>query len=116
MGLIELGGIKVYAFHGFYEEERKAGNYYIISIAIQTDFSLASASDLLENTVDYEEVYAIIKEEMSISSKLLEHVGGRIVNSIKSRYPKIEKITLEVAKLNPPVGGLCRQSKITINS
>ena len=39
----------------------------------------AAQSDELEDAVDYVTLNAIVKEEMSIRSKLLEHVAQRIL-------------------------------------
>ncbi len=47
------------------------------------DTSKAEETDNLDDTVNYQEVYAVVKREMMISSKLLENVAKRILNAIK---------------------------------
>ncbi|MBQ9725625.1 MAG: dihydroneopterin aldolase [Neisseriaceae bacterium] len=71
---------------------------------MQTDTSKAEITDNIDDTVDYSKVYAVIKQEMSVSSHLLEHVGRRIISAIKKEFKDIEKISLKISKLNPPVG------------
>ena len=70
---------------------------------IVTDFSRAMETDDLEGTISYADVYEIVKQEMEIPSKLLEHVGGRIIRSLRARY-NINKVYLRLMKENPPMG------------
>ena len=48
--------------------------------------------------------YSVIKTEMDISSKLLEHVGKRIVKKLFEQFATIEDIDLLLSKRNPPMG------------
>lgn len=102
---IEVNGIKLYAFHGCLPEEGKIGGNYIVDIAITTDFSEAAITDELEKTVDYVIVNKIVAEEMSIRSKLIEHVGQRIVNRIKKEVKSIDSLKVKVTKMCPPING-----------
>lgn len=114
MGIIALEGMEFFAYHGFYEEERKVGNRFIVDLAVTLDLTQPAQTDKLSQTVNYEVLYNIVKEEMEIQSHLLENMAGRIVDKIYHKYPHIESITVSIAKQNPPVGGVCRQSKITL--
>jgi dihydroneopterin aldolase len=51
---------------------------------------------------------------MAVSSKLLEHVGGRIANRIKNEFPQITSIELTIDKENPPMGAECLAAGIDI--
>ena len=63
------------------------------------------SSDLeLSGTINYAEVYELLKREMAKPSKLLEHVAGRIGESLFAAYPAIREIQLSVTKVNPPMG------------
>ena len=48
---------------------------------------------------------SIVKEEMAIKSKLLEHVANRILDRIFSEIPLVENAQVSVSKINPPIGG-----------
>lgn len=102
---ILLENIEIYAHHGVFEQETIVGNTFIINIKIRVDISEATISDNLEDTLSYADIYDIIKSEMEIPSKLLEHVGGRIIRSLKASFPQIDEIELKVSKRNPPMGG-----------
>ena len=103
--LIEVNGIKLYAYHGCLEEEGLIGGHYVVDVCMKTDFSLAAQSDELSQTIDYVQVNAIVKEEMAIRSKLIEHVGQRIVTRLLSSVNGIAGLRVKVVKICPPING-----------
>lgn len=105
MGKVILNNIRIYAFHGCMDEEERIGSDYIVNLEVETDMVQPSKSDLLEDAVDYVSLNAIVKEEMSIRSKLLEHVSQRIMDRILKEFPEVEDVMVSVAKQNPPIGG-----------
>lgn len=102
---IMLENILIHANHGVFLQENKVGNLFKVNIKLTVDVEKSSYSDELTDTVSYADVYAVIKEEMGISSKLLEHVAGRIVRRLKGEYPEVESVEIKLSKQNPPVGG-----------
>jgi dihydroneopterin aldolase len=103
--VIEVNGIKIYAFHGCLPEEEKIGGHYSVDVMLNTNFSEAATTDDLHKTIDYCDVNRIVIEEMAIRSKLIEHVGQRIVNRLKSEINAIEHIRLKLTKICPPING-----------
>jgi len=114
MECIELKNIIFHAYHGVFEEERVNGNIFRIDLKLFLDLKKAIESDNLDDTVNYADVYGLIKEEMQIASNLLEHVAGRIVRRIKQEYPQISKINIRLAKKNPPIDGNIQESAVII--
>jgi 7,8-dihydroneopterin aldolase/epimerase/oxygenase len=102
---IEVNGIKIYAFHGCLPEEGKIGGHYTVDVMLNTNFTEAAQTDDLKKTVDYVDVNRIVMEEMAIRSKLIEHVGQRIINRLKTEINNIEFIKLRVTKICPPING-----------
>lgn len=102
---IEVNGIKLYAFHGCLPEEGKIGGNYIVDVTITTDFTEAAKSDDLLKTVDYVVINKIVKEEMAVRSKLIEHVGHRITDRIKQEVNNVEALRVKVTKVCPPING-----------
>ncbi|MBL0047163.1 MAG: dihydroneopterin aldolase [Bacteroidetes bacterium] len=115
MGQINIEGIKLYAYHGCLEEEAKIGSHYEVNVFIDVDFSAASSSDLLDKTVDYVVVYAIVKNQMAIRSNLLEQVGKRIFDEIMGAYKNIQKLSVSVSKINPPMNGNVSRVTVTVD-
>jgi len=105
MGTIKLQNIRTFSFHGCLEEEARIGSDYRVDLEIKTDLRKSSVTDDLKDTVDYVLLNKIVVEEMAIRSKLLEHVGYRIVTRIFREIPSVSRIVVAVSKLNPPIGG-----------
>jgi dihydroneopterin aldolase len=102
---IEVNGIKLHANHGCLIEEAKIGGNYVVDVTVKTDFKEASLTDELTKTVDYVDINKIVQEEMAIRSKLIEHVGQRIVTRIKSEITGVIKLKVKIIKLSPPING-----------
>lgn len=113
MGFIELRGLQFKAYHGYYDEERERGNQFEVDIVLETDFSEASAYDVLDGTIDYEDIYKIVQEHMQRPSRLLEHVVDNILNEIKQNFDAVSFAEVKVYKLNPPIGGPCRAAIVS---
>ena len=105
MSTISLEGMEFFAHHGCFKEEQVIGNKFIIDLQIETDTSQAEISDNLAKTINYQEVYLMVKEEMTTRSKLLEHLARRILDRISDEFPQILSAKIKVSKLNPPIGG-----------
>ena len=116
MGKITLEGLEFFAFHGYYDEEQKIGNKYGVDITIETSLNKAGEDDKLSETIDYEELYQIIREEMGQPSRLLENIGGRIMNSIFTNFPLVTFVEVSISKFNPPIGGICKRALVTLSS
>jgi dihydroneopterin aldolase len=116
VGEILLENMEFYAYHGHYDEEQKIGCLFRVTVKIDTDLSKSSKTDILNDTIDYNRIYDIIKKEMQIPSKLLEHVAGRIINAIYANFKQIEKVTLKITKINPPLAGKIEGVSIILSS
>ena len=101
---IFLRNVRFRAFHGVLPQEGLVGNDYLVNLVLDYDFSSAMQTDELQGTLNYAEVYQKVREEMAVSSKLLEHVAGRIAHRLFSDFPEIQKLQLSITKVNPPMG------------
>jgi len=115
MGRITLEGLEFFAFHGYYDEEQKIGNKFGVDITIETSLEKAQSDDKLSETINYEELYRLISAEMNKPSRLLEHIGGRIINSVFNNFPLVTFIEVRISKFNPPIGGICRRAVVTLS-
>jgi len=106
MDFIHLENMEFYAYHGHYLEEQKIGNKYKISLSLKTNLQKAALTDKLEDTLNYYEVYQLIKKEMKNQSFLLENIAYRIIKSIFNNFSSVEMVNLKISKMNPPVGGI----------
>ena len=109
MGKILLEGMEFFAYHGHYEEEQIIGTKFIVDIEIDFESGKSEHSDHLSDTVNYQEVYHLVKREMEINSHLLENVARRIHDSILSLFPKAKSVQVKISKINPSLGGKVKQ-------
>lgn len=100
---ITLSKMHFYAYHGVMPHEQKVGNDYEVTLSLAFSASQAMWSDSLEDTINYAEVFSLVKEIMSQKSQLLENVAGRILESLKQNFPQISGATCAITKLTPPI-------------
>ncbi|MGB0316343.1 MAG: dihydroneopterin aldolase [Flavobacteriaceae bacterium] len=114
MGKIFVKNIRLYAYHGCLEEESKIGSDYLVNLTVETDLEKSSGTDDLKDTVDYEALHALAKEEMSKREKLLETVVFRLAKKILKQHREVSTAIVKVAKLNPPIGGNVEEVAVEI--
>lgn len=112
---IRLNHIKMFAFHGYYDEEAILGSDFLLDISVGIPNSDLSKDDL-RDTLNYESLFAICKEEMAERSALLEHVVYRIKSNIIASFPKqVESLNISLKKLYPPLDGSVESSQFLLN-
>ncbi len=105
MTTISIEGMEFFAYHGCFPEENIIGTRFVLDLYLETNTNEAEVSDELSKTVNYMEVYQIVKKQMAIKSNLLEHVGRRIIDEVKACFPQVAQVEVKVKKMNPPLGG-----------
>lgn len=115
MAQLVLENMEFYAYHGHYAEENIIGGRFRVDVVIDSDISQAAKSDDLSDALDYSRIYALVKKEMEQTSRLLEHIAGRIAESIRAEFSQASLVTVTVSKLNPQVGGSMGRFSVTIS-
>lgn len=114
MSKILLENMEFFAYHGCFEEERIIGNKFFVDLEIDTDTSKAEKSDDLRDTLNYQDVYNVLKEQMQEKSHLLEHLGRRIIDALDRRFSNISHVKIKVSKMHPPLGGKMRSVSLVM--
>ncbi|MDR2824702.1 MAG: dihydroneopterin aldolase [Prevotellaceae bacterium] len=114
MTKITLSNMEFYAFHGCLSHEKALGNLFLVSVTLWFNANEAQISDNLDDTINYKQVYDIVKMEIEKPSDLLENLAYRIINSLKISIIEVEKWKVEVSKLNPPLGGKCEKVSVCL--
>lgn len=114
MGIIEIEGMKFYAYHGHFAAEQVVGNNFEVNIRLEADCEAAAQSDNLDDALNYQAVYETIKEVMLINSALLENVAKRILDTLYQRYPATQNARVKISKMNPPMGGEIERVSVTM--
>ena len=109
---IRLHDMRFYAYHGVMEQERRVGGEYLVSLQVETDLSRAVNSDSVADTVNYAQLYEVVRCEMAEPSQLLEHVAGRIGQRVLDHFQQVMALTVRVTKCNPPMGADCKGASV----
>ena len=102
---IKLKNVRCYSHHGCLKEETLIGSEYLVTLSVKTKLGKSHLTDSLEDAVDYVFLNSVIKEEMAVSSKLLETVVKKICNRVLSEEKRVYEVTVRVSKLCPPING-----------
>jgi dihydroneopterin aldolase len=116
VGIINVKGIKLYAYHGCLDEEALIGGQYIVDVKIETDFSRAQVTDDLSKTVDYVSVFNVVKSRMAIRCRLIEHAAALIAEELVKQFPAIQVTEVTLTKINPPMNGDVKEVSVTVTS
>ena len=99
---IEVCGIELVGFHGYYDAERTKGNRFSIDLRAEGDFYSSCSSDRLEETIDYSQMVQVVRDVNRARNYLLiESFADEIANAMLGRFPRMQKIAVRVEKLHP---------------
>ena len=96
MDKIKISGLKVFAHHGVFEEEKQNGQDFYINAKLYLDLKTSGKSDCLEESVNYGEVCHFITDVFSGKTKeqypydLIEAAAQNVCESLLLKYGKLE--------------------------
>ena len=104
---IELMGLAVFGHHGYFEEERRLGQRFLVDVWVDVRGE-ATESDRIEDTLDYRRIAALVCDVFAGEERLLlEGLAGAVVDGILERFEAVERARVRVRKpdvvLDPPV-------------
>ena len=111
---VHLSNLVFHAFHGVYESERQIGSNYEVDVTVKYEEG-DTELDNLNNIVNYEVIFEIVRKRMSIPTPLLEEVAEAIVRKIKHQYRQLSEIAVSIYKLQPPIAGLQGKVGVTLH-
>ncbi len=104
MDCIKVKNLKVFAFHGVNDFEKRDGQFFYIDIDAFLDLSVPCKTDEVDDTVSYAK---IIKTARSVFTSgkddLIERAAQRVADSLLDTFEKIKAVTVEVKKPDAPI-------------
>jgi 7,8-dihydroneopterin aldolase/epimerase/oxygenase len=100
---IEITGLSLYTHHGVSEAEREVGQRLVIDLRLDVGETDATATDRVEDTIDYAEVcqlVALIAQQRS--HRTLERLCSAIADRLLSDY-ELEGVWVKASKPEPPI-------------
>ena len=94
---IKLENLNFYGYHGVYKKEIKDGQKFILNLDISYNYN--DTSDSVSKTIDYIELYKLIKKIFNKTRyNLLETLGNEIINQVLDNYASIYYIKVNIRK------------------
>lgn len=111
---IRLVGLTFYGYHGVTTAEKETGRVFEVDCELEVDLAEAGQSDKLTDTVDYGEVYNLIKQTVEGTAfSLIEALASELASIILDKFP-VYRVTLKVRKLHPPIVGHVRHIEVEV--
>lgn len=105
---IELKDLAFYAHHGVLEEEAKLGQRFKVDVSLRLMDGLEFTEDAPECTVNYVDVYAVVKETFHGKRyNLIERAAEAMAAAILDRFDKVVEVSVKVKKPSVPVDCIC---------
>lgn len=116
MDYIHLHDMQFYGYHGALPEETKLGQRFNVSLSLAVSLEEAGCTDELDQTVNYAEVYGVVKGVVEGEPvKLIEAVAERIAAAIQESFGhKVMGCRVRVIKPDPPIPGHYRAVEVDI--
>ncbi len=101
MNSIHLTNLRFFAHHGYHDEEGVTGTNFEVSISIS--FDAPEKITTLPQTINYVEVYNVIRQTFGRPTKLLETIAHDICENVHMLDSRIRTINITITKLHPPI-------------
>ena len=83
---IELLELELHGLHGVLEEERRAGQRFLVDVWLEPSDAAAAETDRIEDAVDYRDVVALVREVSDGHAyRLLEALAAAIAEALVAR-------------------------------
>ena len=102
---ISLKGLRFYAFHGVYPEEKIIGNQFEIDLDIEC-IPVSGTITSISDTVNYTDLYLLIRTEMKKPTELLETFLMQTVEKNTSRSSFYCACGNDYYEISSPYAGL----------
>lgn len=109
---VRLNDLHFFSFHGILEEEKKIGNDYVVNVSLEFHENEEVISHI-DDTINYESIYHLIRKRMSIPTPLLETIVMETGNEIHLLYPDLKSIFISLKKMHPPIEGIQGEAEVS---
>ena len=115
MDQIKLKNMVFYGHTGCFEEEKKNGQKFVVTIEVFFDRITGCNTDKLEDTVNYailcEKAKAIVESD---TGNLIEHLAQQIADMVLYEAPEAASCAVTVGKPDAPVDAVFETMEVRI--
>lgn len=103
MDNIQITDIRCYGYTGYLPEEQILGQWFKVDLTLWLDLTTAGHSDHLEDTLDYRQAIAIVKNRIQNAKfALVEKLATAIAEELL-QLNLVEKVRVKLAKPAAPI-------------
>lgn len=107
--------MKVFAYHGVLEEEKKNGQDFYLNAKVYVDMRKAGLTDQLEDTINYDSVCIFLAEVFAEKVfDTIEAAAEYTLQEVIVNFPTIQAMELEVRKPHAPLTYVPEDISVTI--
>jgi dihydroneopterin aldolase len=113
MDKIVLLGLEFHGYHGVFPEEAKFGARFIVDVELSVTLP---QQDTLSETVDYSNVYALVKREVTERRyRLIEALAHQIASRLLEEESRVAAVTVRVHKPHAPLPGVLKDVFVEVH-
>jgi len=103
MGILTIKNLVFYGYHGVQDFEKELGGRFEVDVKIDYPFSRCASEDTLHKAVDYQLVYAVVKDMVTERKyHLIETLAEHIANALVDQF-EVDEITVILRKKKVPI-------------
>lgn len=103
MDTIHINDIRCYGYTGYLPEEQVLGQWFKVDLSISLDLTIAGKSDRLEDTLDYRQAIAIVKNQIQNAKfALVEKLATAIADEIL-KLNLVQQVRVQLSKPAAPI-------------
>lgn len=103
MDTVMIRGLRVYAYHGVKEEEKRKGQPFILDMDVKADLHIACETDCIDDAINYSSVTkCAVRTMLAEKNDLIERAAERVAQAILQEFPA-EEVTVTLKKPCAPV-------------
>ena len=99
---ISLRGLRFFADHGIFEEEKRVGNAF--GVDIEMDCTAVDGDSIsISQTINYAEAFEVVEAAFMEREDILENCALKIARRLKERFALLQGVSISIQKLQPPI-------------
>lgn len=103
------------SFHGLFPEEKVLGGDFVVNLTVEYQPGNVVVTEIGQ-TLDYQQLFQLVKAKMEISTPLLETIVMEIAGEILNKYVQVDRVWVQIEKKNPPISGLSGSVAVSYNA
>jgi dihydroneopterin aldolase len=104
-----------FGYTGVYPAEQERGQPFEVDLDLYLDLSRAAERDDLAATIDYDALFALVRQVVEGRRfRLIEALAGAVADEVLARAETVEEAVVRVRKPRAPLPGICETVEVEL--